>query len=69
MIENGKLGAFACASDGAHQSGLTKREYFAGLAMQGILANADYPLTHEFIAIKSVEIDGELLKSLQLKTK
>ena len=38
-MENGEYGAFACASDGAHQAGLTKREYFAGLAMQALIAN------------------------------
>ena len=36
-MENGEYGAFACASDGAHQAGLTKREYFSVLAMQGLL--------------------------------
>lgn len=36
-MKNGECGAFACAGDGCHQLGLTKREYFAGLAMQGLL--------------------------------
>lgn len=38
-MENGEQGAFACASDGGYQQGLTKREYFAVIAMQGCLAN------------------------------
>ena len=38
-MENGKQGAFPKRADGAPQTGLTKREYFAGLAMQGMLAN------------------------------
>jgi hypothetical protein len=40
-MENGKKGAFACVDSQKQylQEGLTKREYFAGLAMQGILAN------------------------------
>jgi len=39
MDENGKQGAFACASDGCHQAGLTKREYFAGIALQSYINN------------------------------
>jgi hypothetical protein len=38
-MENGEQGAFPKRADGAPQTGLTKREYFAGLAMQGMLAN------------------------------
>lgn len=36
-MENGKQAAFGAASEVWHQLGLTKREYFAGLAMQGLL--------------------------------
>jgi hypothetical protein len=44
-VENKDLPAFACVGydalgGGYQQDGLTKREYFAALAMQGILANA-----------------------------
>jgi hypothetical protein len=39
--QNKDLPAFACVAisgnDGYHQDGLTKREYFDGLAMQGLL--------------------------------
>lgn len=38
-MENGKKGAFPKRADGAPQTGLTKREYFAAMAMQGMLAN------------------------------
>ena len=38
-MKNGEQGAFPKRADGAPQTGLTKREYFAGLAMQGMLAN------------------------------
>lgn len=38
-MENGKHGAFSTGTDHYHQIGLTKREYFAGLAMQGLLVN------------------------------
>lgn len=33
--------AFAAGADSWNQPGLTKREYFAAMALQGILANAD----------------------------
>lgn len=38
-MENGKKSAFTGIVNEAHQHGLTKREYFAGMAMQGLLAN------------------------------
>ena len=48
--------------------GLTKREYFAGLAMQGMLANS-YPDTMGFneeqIAKIAINYTDELLKQLQ----
>ena len=44
-------------------SGLTKREYFAGLAMQGLLNNTAF--TVKFIASQSVKIADELLKQLE----
>lgn len=44
--------------------GLTKREYFAGLVMQGFITrNCDYPF--EVIAKWSVEQADELLKQLE----
>jgi len=54
-----------------HHMGLSKREYFAGLAMQGICANLEhihntYENTpeHELIVNKSLRIADELLKQL-----
>jgi len=45
ITENKNQQAFASAAisdkDFHHQDGLTKREYFAAAAMQGILANQD----------------------------
>lgn len=63
---NGKQGAFACASDGGHQLGLTKREYFAALAMQGIVGKVYHQsrLDKERIAESSVEIADILLEKL-----
>jgi hypothetical protein len=67
-MENGNYGAFACASDGSHQPGLTKREYFAGLAMQGVLSqNSKYSPTPKLaanIAIRAVQIADALLEEL-----
>jgi hypothetical protein len=44
-MKNGEQGAFPKRADGAPQTGLTKREYFAGLAMQGMLANQNGGMT------------------------
>jgi hypothetical protein len=48
-LKNKDLPAFACVAmsgdNGYQQDGLTKREYFAGLAMQGLLANANGAMT------------------------
>jgi len=53
-------------------NGLTKREYFAAMAMQGLLAaNAEYyhgniPIpVNKSIAISSIEFADELLKQLE----
>jgi hypothetical protein len=41
-MENKDEGAFACVDSKSFlQKGLTKREYFAGLAMQGLLSNPE----------------------------
>jgi len=41
-MKNGKQPAFTGIVNEAHQEGLTKREYFAGLAMQGLLSNSEF---------------------------
>ena len=72
-MKNGECGAFACASDGAHQAGLTKREYFAVLAMQGLLTRVPKRdndkvdlgiLESKRIAEESVLMADELLNAL-----
>lgn len=45
--------------------GLTKREYFAALAMQGLLACPDISASREDIAEESVKQADELLKVLE----
>ena len=45
--------------------GLTKREYFAALAMQGLLANQNLNYHFERIANDSVDISDALIKALK----
>jgi hypothetical protein len=52
-MKNGKQPAFTGIVNEAYQAGLTKREYFAGLAMQGILAS-----NTEGLAIGRIDIKG-----------
>lgn len=58
--------AFPLYGPAGEATGLTKREYFAGLAMQGLQA---HPLTGEnttlWIAATSVEMADALLAELQ----
>jgi len=42
--------------------GLTKREYFAGLAMQGLLANGDYEGVESAAVVKADALLKELEK-------
>jgi len=70
-MENGKQGAFACVDSQKQylQEGLTKREYFAGLAMQGMMANQNLTSTeNDTIAKWSVDMADALLAELE-KTK
>ena len=65
--------AFLVSAEGANRGnytignlGLSKREYFAGLAMQGILANSSLNnLKEETVAEISVLCANELLKRLE----
>jgi hypothetical protein len=74
-MDNSKRPAYpnACASwlDDDQEfeiSGLTKREYFAAMAMQGILANSpdwdNQEKHHEMVAKMSIGYANELLKQL-----
>jgi hypothetical protein len=68
-MENGKQSAFTGIVNEACQPGLTKREYFAGLAMQGLLSNANEHtvyLTDEGIVKSAIIMAEELLKQLDL---
>jgi hypothetical protein len=66
-MENGNYGAFACASDGGHQPGLTKREYFAAMALQGICSNTSAWIGQP-LAVSAVKMAEDLLEELD-KTK
>jgi hypothetical protein len=66
MDENGKQGAFASSSDRWRQTGLTKREYFAGIALQSFVNN--YYSDCEYCAKMSVKMADALLAELE-KTK
>lgn len=45
--------------------GLTKREHFAGLAMQGILANSSHYMSEHEVALDSRSYADALLKELE----
>lgn len=47
--------------------GLTKREYFAAMAMQGICANANERLARREVAEKAVLIADHLIQQLNEK--
>jgi len=68
-MENGKQGAFAMIDTnlGFTQIGLTKREYFAGLALQGICMQkyVQRDNDREAIAKWSVKMADALLKELE----
>lgn len=49
--------------------GLTKREYFAGLSLQGVIAIYEHVNFHpSFVAQKAIQIADELLKQLEADT-
>jgi hypothetical protein len=50
---------------GNEYRGLTKREYFAGLAMQGLCACPDLAVSRIELAIESIKQADELLKQLE----
>jgi hypothetical protein len=67
-MENGKKPAFqssiGLSSAEIKELGLTKREYFAGLAMQGLLSNPNKTSNPIQISLDAVMYADELLKQL-----
>ena len=45
--------------------GLTKREYFAGLAMQGLLSIPNTGISPKGFASRAIEMADEILKQLE----
>lgn len=69
-MTNGNDRAFA--TQFSDQEGLTKREYFAAMAMQGIMANSDDAITrfsHEDIALIAVSTADALIAELNKEPK
>ena len=54
-----------CSSDFEYGEGLTKREHFAGLAMQGVMANEEEYRTWADLAKDSLAAADALLKALE----
>ena len=54
----------------SYESGLTKREYFAAMAMQGLLSSLteDDSLHNQTLAKSSFEIADEMIKASQVKS-
>jgi len=63
MKTNGNEPATGYASDNRHEKGLTKREQFAMVAMQGYIA-ADHNRFHKNIAKEAVAMADALINSL-----
>ena len=64
-MDNKDKPAFSAANAGKFQNGLTKREYFAGLAMQGMSAYHGDDQRFKTTAKESVEMADALLKALE----
>lgn len=72
-MENGKQPAFCAMNEQEIIHGLTKREYFAGLAMQGLIISQgernmvnDWGVHGSRISENALHIADELLKQLEL---
>lgn len=51
--------------DNILEKGLTKREYFAAMAMQGILANPNWAMNEAYAAEAAIAEADKLLKHLE----
>lgn len=68
MTNNGNQPAFAAMNEQDIFYGLTKREYFAAMAMQGLMSNSRV-IVNDIDNIKQcILIADELLKQLETKT-
>ncbi len=55
---------FAWSQEQSGTSGLTKREYFAAMAMQGLLASGNYITNYKFLGEESVMFANALIEAL-----
>ena len=60
-----KVGAFACASSEGYQKGITKREYFAAMAMDALIQSAYTTSNAEHLAKNAICYADALLKELE----
>lgn len=50
-----------------NNQGLTKKEHYAGLAMQALVSNHSLSNSDEYLAKRAVSIANELLKQLEIE--
>jgi hypothetical protein len=68
MAENNKnTGAFSCVDNTYLQRGLTKREYFAGLAMQAFIPQSTGRINFKHLSEASIQAADALLEELEKK--
>jgi hypothetical protein len=65
--ENKDTGAFSCVDKTYLQTGLTKREYFAGLAMQGFISNQKNGINFKHLSEAAIQASDALLLELEKK--
>ena len=63
-MKNSEQSAFPIPCEKAIGTGLTKREYFAGVAMVGLLSNPETTMDKEGTARLAIEQADELIKQL-----
>jgi hypothetical protein len=69
-MKNGQEGAFASMNEYERQEGLTKREYFAAMAMQGLLSSNTASMSRGIIDVQafactSVQMADLILEELE----
>jgi len=64
-MKNGNQSAFAAGAESWSQDGLTKREYYSGIALGAILINLDEGDIPEHIAKRAVAYADALLNELE----
>jgi hypothetical protein len=65
--KNKDRGVFACVDSTYLQTGLSKREYFAGLAMQAFISNHKNGINFKHLSEASIQASDALLEQLEKK--